>query len=42
MTAYTNNGQTDNEGGRPSDKESTNETKQANDKVRNKAKNESE
>jgi hypothetical protein len=39
MTAYTNNGLTDNEGGRPADKESNNENKQINDKERNQVKN---
>jgi len=39
MTAYTNNGLTDNEGGRPADKESNDENKQINDKERNQVKN---
>jgi hypothetical protein len=39
MTAYTNNGAGDNEGGRPADKESNNENKQINDKERNQVKN---
>ena len=39
MTAYTNNGQNDDEGGRPLDKESKNEKKQINDKARNEVKN---
>ena len=41
MTAYTNNGQyEEDEGGRPADTESKNENKQQNDKARNKVKNE--
>lgn len=39
MTAYTNNGSYDDEGGRPADKQSNNETKQVTDKERNQAKN---
>lgn len=39
MTAYTNNGGNDDEGGRPADKESNNENKQINDKERNQVKN---
>ena len=39
MTAYTNNGQLDDEGGRPADKQSNNENKQQSDKARNKVKN---
>ena len=39
MTAYTNNGVSDDDGGRPADKESNNENKQINDKERNQVKN---
>jgi hypothetical protein len=39
MTAYTNSANNDNEGGRPADKQSNNETKQVTDKERNQAKN---
>lgn len=39
MTAYTNNGLYDDEGGRPADRESNNENKQINDKERNQVKN---
>ena len=39
MTAYTNNGLNEDEGGRPADKESNNEVKQQNDKERNQVKN---
>lgn len=41
MTAYTNNGQNDDEGGRPASKQSDNESKQVTDKERNQAKNDS-
>lgn len=39
MTAYTNSANNDDEGGRPADKQSNNETKQVTDKERNQAKN---
>jgi hypothetical protein len=39
MTAYTNNGLYEDEGGRPADRESNNENKQINDKERNQVKN---
>ena len=38
MTAYTNSANNDDEGGRPADKQSNNETKQVTDKERNQAK----
>lgn len=39
MTAYTNNGEFENEGGRPADQNSNDETKQQQDKERNQVKN---